>query len=83
MRGQVIVLVNLIRNWATIFKLESFYKLAYELADAHPDFANKYATALAQNENLKDALLVLQKTITEYPKYPAALSNLGYLGVGK
>jgi len=58
---------------------ESFYKRAYELADAHPEFANKYATVLSQNNKVKDAMIILQKTIQAYPKYPAALSNYGYL----
>lgn len=66
-------------NLGNFHNAESFYKRAYELANAHPEFANKYATALAQNKKVGDAILVLEKTILDYPKFPAALSNYGYL----
>ena len=56
-----------------------FYQRAFELASYHPDFANKYATSLAQNGNIVEAKNVLSKSIADYPKYPAALSNMGYL----
>ncbi|MBL0340489.1 MAG: tetratricopeptide repeat protein [Bacteroidetes bacterium] len=56
-----------------------YYKNAYELAPLHPDFANKYATSLAQNKRISEGKSLLEKTVLEYPKYPAAISNLGYL----
>ena len=56
-----------------------YYQRAYELAPFHPDFANKYATSLAQNKQVPEAVIVLNKAVSDYPKYAAAISNLGYL----
>ena len=58
---------------------EQYYAIAYKLAPLHPDFANKYATILVSNKKLDEAKRILEKTVAEYPKFPPALSNLGYL----
>lgn len=56
-----------------------YYGRAYELAPLHPEFANKYATSLAQNNQISEARKILELTLLNYPKYAAAFSNLGYL----
>lgn len=52
---------------------------AYELTPLYPEFANKYATALARAGQTEKALQVLKSADTEYPYHPAIASNLGYL----
>ena len=56
-----------------------FFAKAYNLASIHPEFANKYASTLSLNNKQSEARQILEKTVSEYPKFPPALSNLGYL----
>jgi tetratricopeptide repeat protein/cytochrome c554/c'-like protein len=56
-----------------------FYRRAAELAPYELDFQNKYGTILMQTGNPAQAEKVFEFIISEYPKYPAAFSNLGYI----
>ena len=56
-----------------------FYKRAVDLAPYELDFQNKYGTILTQTGNNVEAKKVFEFIISEYPKYPAAFSNLGYI----
>jgi tetratricopeptide (TPR) repeat protein len=60
-------------------KAEGFFQNANALAPLHPEFSNKYASILSLNNKNADARIILEKSIREYPKFPPALSNLGYL----
>ncbi|MEO5571770.1 MAG: tetratricopeptide repeat protein [Bacteroidia bacterium] len=56
-----------------------YYRRSGELAPYELDFQNKYGTALMQTGNAEEAKKVFEFIISEYPKYPAAFSNLGYI----
>lgn len=56
-----------------------YFENAYKLAPLHPEFANKYASALSVNNRNTEARRILELTVKAYPKYPPALSNLGYI----
>ncbi len=60
-------------------KALSFYQRATELAPYELDFQNKYGTLLMQSGNPAGAKKVFEFVVSQYPKYPAALSNLGYI----
>ncbi len=62
-------------------KLESlrFYQRTYNLAPLYPEFANKYATALATSNQVPQAIAILNESVKNYPKNAATVSNLGYL----
>lgn len=55
-----------------------YFQNAYQLTPGYDEFANKYATALLiQNKN-GEAKKVLEKLVSDHPKYVQGLSNLGY-----
>ena len=56
-----------------------YYGVAYNLAQSVLEFGNKFASALAAVGKTKDAKGLLERLVFDYPKSPAALSNLGYL----
>lgn len=56
-----------------------YYKKSVELAPYELDFQNKYGTILMQMGNANEAKNVFEFIIAEYPKNPAALSNLGFI----
>jgi tetratricopeptide (TPR) repeat protein len=56
-----------------------FYRRATELAPYELDFQNKFGTALMETGNSEEAQKVFEFMINEYPKYPAAFSNLGFI----
>ncbi len=67
------------RETGVLDKATTFLKTAFDLAPYSPDFANKYGSALVAGGNLAGGRAVFEKQIAQYPKYPATLSNLGYL----
>lgn len=58
---------------------EKFYAISYRLAPDYPEFANKYAIALLTSGKTSEARKILETSVREYPKFPATLSNLGYI----
>lgn len=58
---------------------ETYFSNAYRLAPLHPEFANKYASALSVNKRQEEAKKILLETVAAYPKFPPTLSNLGYI----
>jgi len=58
---------------------EKFYAISYKLAPDYPEFANKYASLLLTSGKIEQARKILENSVKEYPKFPATLSNLGYL----
>lgn len=57
----------------------SYFKKAVELAPFVLDFRNKYASALASNKQLPEAILQYNEILKEHPKHVSALTNLGYV----
>lgn len=58
---------------------ELFFKASVKLAPYQLDFRIKYATNLAQNKKVKNAIEELEFVIAENPKMVSAYTNLGYL----
>ncbi|MEP7167732.1 MAG: tetratricopeptide repeat protein [Bacteroidota bacterium] len=56
-----------------------FYERSVALAPYELDFENKYGTQLMASGKPGEAKKVFEFIISEYPKNPAALSNLGYI----
>lgn len=57
----------------------SYFKKSAELAPFVLDFKNKYASALASNKQLPEAVLQYNEILKEHPKHVSALTNLGYV----
>ncbi len=58
---------------------EKYYSISYKLAPDYPEFANKYAISLLTSGKSAEARKILEKSVKDYPKFPATLSNLGYI----
>lgn len=56
-----------------------YFGRATELAPFELDFQNKYGAALMAAGEPDHAKKIFESMIHEYPKYPAAFSNLGYI----
>lgn len=56
-----------------------YFKKAVDLAPLVLDFRNKYASALAANNQLAEAMLQYNEILKEHPKHVSALTNLGYI----
>lgn len=57
----------------------SYFKKAVTLAPFVLDFKNKYASALASNNQLQEATQQYNEILKEHPKHVSALTNLGYV----
>lgn len=57
----------------------SYFKKSVELAPYVLDFRNKYASALASNKQLPEAVVQYNEILKEHPKHVSALTNLGYV----
>ena len=58
---------------------KQYFELAYQQAPLIPDFANKYASALASSGDYSNARKIYLAVIKLQPKYAPAYCNLGYL----
>ncbi len=67
------------RATGDIKSASEYFEIAYRLAPSIHDFTNKHATALVQLNKHEEAKKVLKRAIHDYPNYPPALTNLGYL----
>lgn len=56
-----------------------YFKKSVELAPFVLDFRNKYASALASNKQLPEAVQQYTEILKEHPKHVSALTNLGYV----
>lgn len=56
-----------------------WFKRAYELAPLHAEFANKYASDLAEQQQLAEAAKLFVMITKEHPEFAPAWSNYGYL----
>jgi predicted CXXCH cytochrome family protein len=56
-----------------------YLKKAVGLAPFVLDFKNKYASALASNKQLTEAVQQYNEILKEHPKHVSALTNLGYV----
>jgi tetratricopeptide (TPR) repeat protein len=57
----------------------TYFKKAVALAPYVLDFKNKYASALASNKQLAEAVQQYNEILKEHPKHVSALTNLGYV----
>lgn len=57
----------------------NYFKKAVMLAPLVLDFKNKYASALASNNQLQEAIQQYHEILKEHPKHVSALTNLGYI----
>ncbi len=67
------------KNTGDIQKSIAYYRRASMLAPFHLDILNKYATVLSLTGDIKNAKVVYQNIIREYPNHVSALTNLGFL----
>jgi tetratricopeptide (TPR) repeat protein len=56
-----------------------WFKNAYDLAPLYSEFSNKYANALINSGNTKQARIIFESLVKEHPTYAPGYSNLGYL----
>jgi len=56
-----------------------YFKKAVDLAPFVLDFKNKYASALASNNQLPEAVQQYNEILKEHPKHVSTLTNLGYV----
>jgi tetratricopeptide (TPR) repeat protein len=56
-----------------------WFKRAYDLAPLHAEFANKYASDLAEQQQLGEAAKLFVMITKEHPEFAPAWSNYGYL----
>ncbi|MES2132233.1 MAG: tetratricopeptide repeat protein [Bacteroidota bacterium] len=56
-----------------------YFKKAVTLAPFVLDFKNKYASALASNNQLQEAVQQYDEILKEHPKHVSALTNLAYV----
>jgi tetratricopeptide (TPR) repeat protein len=56
-----------------------WFRQAVKLAPYNLDYRNKLGSALASNNQLKEAIAEFEYIISENPKYVSAYSNLGYI----
>ncbi len=57
---------------------QKFYAQAFNLAPFFPEFLNKYSSACLNNNDRKQAYLLFQKLVNEFPNFAPGYSNLGY-----
>jgi tetratricopeptide (TPR) repeat protein len=70
-------------NIGKLQKAILYYQNAVKLAPYVLDFRNKFASALASNNQLAEAEKEFTEIIKENPKHVSALTNLGYLKLNK
>ena len=58
-----------------------FFNLALNVLPLHLDFLEKKGAALVNLNRMAEAKVVFEKVISENPKRPVALSNLGYVNL--
>lgn len=58
-----------------------FFEMALETLPLHLDFLEKKGTVLVNLNRIAEAKVVLEKVVSENPKRPVALSNLGYVNL--